>query len=114
VIAVCGVCYAIAYFNFLEPPGVGAKAEAGYKRGEPIIKALESYHSDHSSYPDSLQMLVPDYLTSEQVKVWQETGEGQYEITDVGYRLAFNYIGPCMNHCEYDLKSGKWLCRGFC
>ncbi len=32
--------------------------------GEPIIAALERYHSDHGEYPPSLDGLVPNYLTA--------------------------------------------------
>ena len=34
------------------------------KRGTPIVNALESFHADHGSYPESLIELVPQYLAT--------------------------------------------------
>jgi hypothetical protein len=37
-----------------------AQAEAG----QPIVQAIEKYHSDTGSYPESLSALVPRYLAA--------------------------------------------------
>jgi hypothetical protein len=94
-----------------EPPGAGAKANAGYMRAYPIIKALAQYHDDYGTYPDDLQALTPDYLKSEELEVWQN-GDGRYKAVAGSYQLSFSYIGPGMNSCTYEPVLADWSCSG--
>ncbi|MFN8413657.1 MAG: hypothetical protein U0Z26_14830 [Anaerolineales bacterium] len=92
-----------------EPPGVGEKAELGYAACEPIITALAKYQADTASYPETLDELVPAYLTTLPTEV---NGESiNYSKTGGEYSLSFHYVGPGMNTCTYTPKN-KWQCSG--
>jgi hypothetical protein len=93
-----------------ELPGEGAKAEEGYQLSEPIIAALESYHAPNGEYPDSLDALVPDYLTA--IPSGEQIDELWYVRTDTSYTLSFSYTGPGMNACNYTPEAGEWACSG--
>ncbi len=92
-----------------EPPGVGEKAERGYAALDPIIKALEQYHTDKGAYPESLEELVPYYITSIPTQVNDESIF--YTKSGESYSLAFHYIGPGMNTCTYTPED-NWQCSG--
>lgn len=96
-------------FFTAEPPGVGEKAEIGYAALDPIIKALEQFHADTSIYPETLEELVPDYISSIPAEVNSESI--LYTKTDESYSLAFHYTGPGMNTCTYTPED-KWHCSG--
>lgn len=93
-----------------EPPGVGEKAEKGYAASQPVITALESYKLDHGSYPDTLTLLVPDYLPSAPAR----TGELDFYYSSTGdsYQFSFYYLGPGMNACTYTPEAKDWKCSG--
>jgi hypothetical protein len=96
-------------FTVDEPPGVGEKAEIGYAALDPIIKALEQYHTDTGTYPASLDELVLEYLSG----VPTEVNDEPISYTKIGesYSLAFHYTGPGMNTCTYTPEE-KWHCSG--
>jgi hypothetical protein len=116
VAVICGVC-AVAGFNllgpYLEKPGEGAKAETGYQNAERIISALERYHADKGSYPDTLQTLIPVYLDKIPAAP-QPSYDWEYRVKDARYLLTFRYVGPCMNQCTYGSDNPKWTCSGYC
>ncbi len=94
----------------VEPPGVGKKAEKGYKLSEPIIAALEQYKAGHGSYPKKLDELAPDYLPEPPVNT--DEIDFSYSSTGESYSLSFHYIGPGMNNCTYKPETKKWNCSG--
>ena len=95
-LVIIGLCAKPAYLHYFEPPpGTGRKAEKGYQACEPIIDALARYHTRYSSYPETLDLLVPEFLsdvsfTDEDIRIY-------YRLTENSYKLAFDYIGPGMN-----------------
>ena len=93
-----------------DPPGKGQKAEQGYQACEPIIQALAQYHSDHQTYPESLEDLVPAYLP--QLPESPLYYPIQYKKLTGSYELEFSYEGPGMNRCQYFPDSG-WNCYGY-
>ena len=103
------VLIACKTFSVVEPPGVGEKAELGYAVCDPIITAVEQYKIDKGVYPETLEQLVPDYLSEVSTEV-----NGQpisYTKIESGFSLAFHYIGPGMNTCTYTPED-KWKCSG--
>jgi hypothetical protein len=113
-LVILGLCAGIAYVAWATfigpPPGVGPKAEQGYRACAPIIDALARYHVDHGSYPKTLDMLVPTYI-SEVAHTAQEIGI-DYRLTESSYQLEFRYAGPGMNICVYAPEHG-WHCSGY-
>jgi hypothetical protein len=95
-----------------EPPGQGAKAEAGYAAARPVIAGLASYHQQHGNYPASLEALVPGYLS--QVPSGPDGHRLDYRLTSEGlsYELSFRYVGPGMNLCTYTPER-QWRCTGY-
>lgn len=93
-----------------EPPGQGAKAEAGYQACEPVIAALEQFGREKGQYPNSLDALVPAYLPLLPGPV--NGYPIDYKKTDGGYSLTFSYEGPGMNRCTYTPQE-EWDCSGY-
>ena len=92
-----------------EPPGVGEKADRGYAVSAPIINALEQYKSEKGTYPDSLDELVPDYLTSIPTEV--NDNPLAYKKNSDSFSLSFYYLDPGMNACTYTPENA-WRCSG--
>lgn len=99
-----------AYKTANESPGVGVKAERGYQACEPVIAALSRYYEEKGSYPETLEALVPAYL-SEIPKTVNDMPI-LYGLTEQSYTLEFSYVGPGMNHCSYTPEL-HWKCYGF-
>jgi hypothetical protein len=99
-----------SYQTANEPPGVGVKAERGYRACEPVIAALTRYYEDHGSYPEKLEALLPDYLGEAPLTV--NDMPILYRLTEQSYTLEFSFVGPGMNHCSYTPEA-KWDCYGF-
>jgi hypothetical protein len=93
-----------------QPPGEGPRAEAGYAACAPIIAALEQYHQANGAYPETLDVLAPQYLG--QVPGSIEAQPIVYRLTEASYSLEFSYVGPGMNHCSYSPEAG-WDCYGY-
>lgn len=93
----------------VDPPGVGEKAELGYAVCDPIISALDQYKADKGEYPESLDELLPDYLSSVPTEVNNEPI--YYKKVDRSFTLSFHYIGPGTNTCTYTPED-KWHCSG--
>jgi hypothetical protein len=99
-----------AYQTANEPPGVGVKADRGYRACKPVISALSRYYDDHGGYPESLEALVPAYLAEVPLNVNEMPV--LYGLTEQSYTLEFSYVGPGMNHCSYTPEA-EWDCYGF-
>ena len=114
VIAV-GLAAMSAFLIACPAPGEGAKAARGYQRAEPILAALDRYHTAMRGYPLSLEALVPQYLDSLALvppKALQEY-PFEYARSDTSYELSFRYVGPGMNRCTYRSAARKWICNGY-
>ncbi len=92
-----------------EPPGVGEKVERGYAALDPVIKALEQYQTEKDQYPETLEKLVPEFISSIPTEVNDESIF--YAKSGESYSLAFHYIGPGMNTCTYTPEN-DWQCSG--
>lgn len=91
------------------PPGVGPKAEQGYRDCAPVIDALGRFQAEHGAYPETLEELVPAFLP----ELPQSPGlEYAYRAQTPGYQLEFRYVGPGMNICRYTPEAG-WDCEGY-
>jgi hypothetical protein len=99
-----------------DPPGKGPRAERGYRRADPVIRALAAYRDAHGSYPAALAELVPRYLPAQALAVPRREQEAYplaYTRTATGYELSFRYAGPGMNECTYRVPPGAWECGGY-
>jgi hypothetical protein len=88
-----------------------AAINASKVRGDMIVEQLERFHTEEGRYPESLDDLVPEYLT----EIPHPTdGEGFfYEPRDNGFRLKFGYwfvkdidLYP---RCCFSSSEKKWL-----
>jgi hypothetical protein len=91
-------------------PGEGEQAERGYQACQPIIDALAHYHADTGVYPESLNVLLPTYITA--IPQTVNAYPIQYTKALSSYRLRFSYERPGMNHCDYTPETG-WICVGY-
>ena len=111
LVAACAVIGYMIWSNLnAPPPGVGPKADQGYQACTPIIAALEQYHAQSGTYPESLEELVPDFLTTINYTVGEV--DINYRPLEPGYQLEFSYTGPGMNVCRYMPDAG-WKCTGY-
>jgi hypothetical protein len=100
---------------FQDPPGQGPKALLGYRTAEPVIAALNVYHTDSGAYPPRLEQLVPQYLAESTLAAppgWTNVNWPKYSLTSEGYALGFWYSGPGSNTCTYGSATAAWACRG--
>jgi hypothetical protein len=96
-------------------PGKGVKAESGYDAAAPVIAALEDYRQSNHAYPQSLDLLVPKFLSGEKLiaKLAGGTKEPfKYRLTGTSYELSFSYTGPGTNQCVYRESAKAWQCYG--
>ena len=93
--------------------GSGTRRQHGYDRATPIIAALERFHAEHGTYPDSLPELVPNYLAPAAIAVPtapKEAAPWRYVAETGGYTLEFKYFGPGINFCRYTSRRARWKC----
>lgn len=95
---------------FFEEPAKTSKAKQGFATLSPTIQSLTKYYKTTNKYPDSLDSLVPNYLSS----IPQEFDDIpiQYQKKDDSYILKFSYQKPGINHCVYTPKT-DWNCSGY-
>ncbi|HKV76126.1 MAG TPA: hypothetical protein VJN95_16530 [Gemmatimonadales bacterium] len=95
------------YYLSQQKPGVGPKADAGFRVAAPIISAINQFRDAKSGPPGILMELVPEYLPSIPRQI-----NGHpilYQIRPDGYELTFSYADPLPVHCTYMPKT-KWKC----
>ena len=83
------------------------KAEEGFRNAAPLVGALADYRDRQHHYPDSLEQLVPTYLTKADLQlpyVYRRIGED--------FELSFTYVGPGMNECRFRASRKTWACSG--
>ena len=95
-------------------PGKGPRAEAAFRRAAPVTEALERYRTDHHTYPESLGVLVPNYLDSSVVPLFpsRQVLPLAYRGDATSYELRFSYVGPGMNDCVWSSATRAWSCAG--
>jgi len=108
-------CLLLLYAIFIEPsPEERARAEAETMIiGSDIINALETYHSEHGRYPNTLDDLIPKYVTQIKQPLWGETGwlykrHKKDFVLKVGYEFGdgTDYLYPVR---FYDSSHGSWI-----
>ena len=90
------------------------KATAGVQGAMPVVAALEEYHAARGRYPDSLAMLVPDYLPASVVQKAEGARDARslrYHRSGGGYELRFRYTSPLPSECVYLSEAKTWNCR---
>lgn len=104
ILAIAGVAY---YFLSQQKPGVGPKAEAGFRAAAPIISAIGQFREAKNGPPGVLGELSPEFLAA----VPQQINGHPilYEIRPDGYQLTFSYADPLPVHCTY-MPATKWKC----
>ncbi|HWQ90230.1 MAG TPA: hypothetical protein VN673_01070 [Clostridia bacterium] len=127
ILLLFAVCL-LACLSGCTAPGKGRKAEAGYRAAAPVIAALEEFHSDRGRYPESLDELVPGYLSDKRALLYRGRAqpvnapsqdnsipeqEFGYHREGGTYTLSFSYTGPGMNRCFYDSGTKTWHARGY-
>jgi len=89
-------------------------AKQGFIAYNPLILALDKYNSETNKYPEKLEELIPDYLsTLPKSPTPPRPSNVEYIKLDTGYQLIFHYGGPGMNICKYSSDSKAWSCSGF-
>ena len=61
---------------------------------ETVAQALEAYHEDHGSYPEKLEVLIPEYLNS----VPPCPSAGQITYTEKSRLSADSFVIICAGH----------------
>jgi hypothetical protein len=94
-------------------PGESARDSDLMRRAEPIIVALEKFHSSHGRYPQKLDELVPHYVADRGSLAAFRYGRWKRD-----YSLEFSYatgIPPfrSITHCIYDSTKKKWIAMGY-
>jgi hypothetical protein len=92
------------------PPGVGPNADAGKRAATAILRSLESYRGDHGMYPETLEELMPAYLSKR--PMLSNGRRFSYQRIVSNYKLTFNYTNPLPIHCSYE-PARKWYCEWF-
>ncbi len=90
-----------------QKPGVGPKADAGFRATAPIISAIGQFYEVKHGPPGMIGELAPDFMASVPREV-----DGHpilYEIRPDGYELTFSYADPLPVHCTYTPNT-KWKC----
>jgi hypothetical protein len=80
------------------------------KNGEAIAQAVTEYHSDRGIYPDTLNELIPAYLTDlrEPKTIWgwlYLTSRDDYTLGYVSYINKWGY-----SICKYSATAPEWDC----
>jgi hypothetical protein len=88
----------------------GASLEAGKKRGEPIIRALEQYHQDQGTYPVELVSLVPNYVKSIPQPAWRYQFNYDTCSSYNNYVLWFRRSNDVDTYCGYVSSGMEWKC----
>jgi hypothetical protein len=82
---------------------------ANKEQANEIIQAIDSYKQDHDGFPESLDVLVPTYLSE-----IARTITGQdfvYEVHDLqGYYLCFDPTSKSNVRCCYHRRLEIWDC----
>jgi hypothetical protein len=107
-------CLLLLYAIFIEPSPeerAGARAETMIIGGD-IINVLETYHSEHGRYPNTLDDLIPKYITQIKPPLWGETGwlykrHKKDFVLEVGYEFGDgDYLYPVI---FYSSSHGSWI-----
>ncbi len=112
ILACLLLLYAIFFIEASPRVPAGADAET-MKIGGDIINALETYHSEHGRYPNTLDDLIPKYITQIKPPPWGETGwlykrHKKDFVLEVGYEIGAgtDYLYPVR---FYSSSHGSWI-----
>ena len=90
--------------------GESSSSKEGFALAEPIIMAVEQYYIENNYYPQKLDILVPDHITSIPM---DELGELQMRyrpwLKQSSYK--FTFVPDDGQRCDYEPES-RWICTG--
>ena len=94
-------------------PGENAKDRDSMRKAEPVIAAIEKFHSAHGYYPKKLDELVPHYIAD-----GATFAPFRYGVWKGEYSLDFSYVTGMLGFqsitgCTYEPKKKKWRCGGY-
>jgi hypothetical protein len=97
--------------------GKGAEADFARARSVPVIAALEKFKHTKGDYPQSLEELVPSFMSARELSDAKQPSVIDYKKTSASrYELTFFYDGPGRNNsCVYRSESPEksWDCSGY-
>jgi hypothetical protein len=97
--------------------GKGAEADFARARSVPVIAALEKFKHTKGDYPQSLEELVPSFMSARELSDAKQPSVIDYKKTSASrYGLTFFYDGPGRNNsCVYRSESPEksWDCSGY-
>ena len=85
-----------------------SKVNRSVVEGDKIVITIERFKNDQGKFPDKLELLVPQYLSS-LPKPYVPPYKWEYKIKDGEYTLSVNIGYP---YCTYYSKSSKWYSDG--
>ena len=88
----------------------GASLDTGKNIGEPIIRALEQYHTDLGIYPGILVSLVPKYMDSIPQPAWRYQFGYDTCSANKNYVLWFRRSNDVDTYCGYVSFKKEWRC----
>ena len=108
---IVAVGFPLALFASLKIASPYSPDQVIHRNGETIIaKALNEYYADNKTYPQSLNELVPNYLSDlrEPKTLWGWLYVGDNKDFTLGYVFYIDKWGYII--CKYSASSPKWDC----
>lgn len=84
------------------------QSRATLAAAEPIIKAVDRFTLDNDSYPISLKVLVPAYLTTIPKTKMGITG-GEFDFYNTLYDSILTFRMPAGSRYSYSFSRRKWI-----
>ena len=99
------VCACVYWPGGNDPEGGRIKAEM-----EPVISRLKSYRAKYGAYPKSLDLLVPEFVSS-----LPSHGALQYNAADgsIGFIYSPSLLRGSVAKCTTVIEKIEWLCTDY-
>lgn len=90
----------------------GPSISEGETRAAPILTALDEYKKDNGSYPATLDLLSPLYLSSIPRPAWRWPYAYEYKLLENNEFVLLFMQGRNMDgdYCGYNSQKKLWLC----
>lgn len=111
-------CAFFLFVNLVNVPNKGRVDEVNQEKCETIIKALSLYRQDTGWYPESLDRLIPKYLSTVPLEMMYDGDTGRpfdYAVENDGGVFSLKYneapIGSLPSDAYFDYRSdeGSWV-----